>query len=87
MRLLKKLGTVVCFNVKTLPPGLQNLQNLREVHVYISPLLRKSMEEGGSAAWSTVRQLEGEKQVEILKESTAEHRHKRMEKRMGNKDW
>lgn len=87
MPLLKKLGLVVCLNVKTLPPGLQNLQNLREVHVYSSPLIIKSMEEEGSEAWSTVRQLEGEMHVEILKESTAEHRHKRMEKRMGNKYW
>lgn len=87
MPLLKKLGLVVCLNVKTLPLGLQNLQNLRELHVYSSSLILRSMEEEGSEAWSTVRQLEGEKQVEILKESIAEHRHKRMEKRMGNKYW
>jgi hypothetical protein len=87
MPLLKKLGLVFCLNVKTLPPGLQNLQNLREVHVHSSPLILKSMEEEGSEAWSTVRTLEGEKHVEILKESVAKRRHKHMEKRMGNKYW
>jgi hypothetical protein len=34
------------------------------------------MEEEGSEAWSTVRTLEGEKHVEILKESVHEQRHK-----------
>lgn len=74
--LLKKLGLVFCSNVRTIPPGLENLQNLRELHVYGSPLILESIEEEGGEAWSAVRAMEGEKHVEILTKLIDEHRHK-----------
>lgn len=74
--LLKKLGLVFCSNVRTIPPGLENLQNLRELHVYGSPLILESIEEEGGEAWSAVRAMEGKKHVEILRKSIDEHRHK-----------
>ena len=74
--LLKQMGLVFCSNVRTNPPGQENLHNLREVHVYGSPLILKSMEEEVVEAWSTIQAMEGEKHVEILRKLIHDHRHK-----------